>query len=117
MVTEEGSSSVTSSSFQCFPFMLSSPGLGSLCARLKELKSDERGLCLIHLLLACSKHVAASSLENTNLGLQYISLLASPSGDTMQHIASYFSGAFADRLLNGWPGLHSSKLHQDTIFL
>ncbi|GAB4826429.1 hypothetical protein Ancab_009294 [Ancistrocladus abbreviatus] len=108
MVTEEGSSSVTSSSFQYFPFMSSSPGLGSPCARLKELKSDERGLCLIHLLLACSKHIAASSLENANIGLEYISLLAFPGGDTMQGIASYFSGAFVDRLLNGWPGLHKA---------
>ncbi|GAB4827815.1 hypothetical protein Ancab_034700 [Ancistrocladus abbreviatus] len=35
-------------------------------------------------------------------------LLASPGGNTMQHIATYFSGAFSVHLLRGWPGLHNA---------
>ncbi|GAB4827818.1 Scarecrow-like protein 3 [Ancistrocladus abbreviatus] len=86
MVPEEGSSSVTSSPMQCFPFISLSPGLRSPYTCLRELKSEERGLCLIHLLRTCAKHVAAGSLENANIALEYITHLASPSADTMQHI-------------------------------
>ncbi|XP_019423362.1 PREDICTED: scarecrow-like protein 3 isoform X2 [Lupinus angustifolius] len=70
------------------------------------MKSEERGLCLIHLLLTCANHVAAGSLENANITLEQISQLASPDGDTMQRIAAYFTEALADRMLKAWPGLH-----------
>ncbi|PHT66909.1 Scarecrow-like protein 3 [Capsicum annuum] len=108
MLQDDGSSSVTSSSpLQVFPVMSLSPGLGfgSSNQWLKELKSEERGLYLIHLLLACASHVASGSLENANISLDHISQLASPSGDTMQRIASYFNEALADRILRSWPGL------------
>lgn len=85
-----------------------SPGLGSPYPWLREMKSEERGLCLIHLLLACANHVAAGSVENANVGLDYITHLASPHGDTMQRIAAYFTEALADRMLKGWPGLHKA---------
>lgn len=114
MFQEDGSSSVTSSPLQIYPMMSLSPGLNSPYPWLKELKSEERGLYLIHLLLTCANHVAAGSLENANLALDQISHLASPDGDTMQRIASYFTEALADRILKAWPGLykalHSTRL-------
>ncbi|KAK4355006.1 hypothetical protein RND71_027200 [Anisodus tanguticus] len=110
MLQADGSSSVTSSSpLQIFPIMSSpSPSLGSSNQWLKELKSEERGLYLIHLLLACANHVASGSLENANIALDHISQLASPNGDTMQRIASYFTQALADRVLRSWPGLYKA---------
>ncbi|XP_059649180.1 scarecrow-like protein 3 [Cornus florida] len=108
MVQEEGSSSVSSSPLQLFSLMSLSPGLGSPYPWLREMKSEERGLCLIHLLVACANHVAAGSVENANIGLEHMSYLASPDGDTMQRIAAYFTEALADRMLKGWPGLHKA---------
>lgn len=109
MLQDDGSSSVTSSSpLEAFPMMSASPSFGSSNPWLKELKSEERGLYLIHLLLACANHVASGSLENANIALDHISQLASPSGDTMQRIASYFNEALADRILRSWPGLYKA---------
>lgn len=108
MIQEDGSSSVSSSPLQLFSLMSLSPGIGSPYPWLREMKSEERGLCLIHLLVACANHVAADSIENANIGLERISHLASPSGDTMQRIAAYFTEALADRMLKGWPGLHKA---------
>ncbi|XP_057978090.1 scarecrow-like protein 3 [Malania oleifera] len=108
MVQEGESSSVTSSPLQYFSLMSLSPGLGSPYPWLRELKSEERGLCLIQLLLNCAGHVAAGNIENANVGLEHISHLASPDGDTMQRIAAYFTEALADRMLKGWPGLHKA---------
>ncbi|KAK8928827.1 Scarecrow-like protein 3 [Platanthera zijinensis] len=73
---------------------------------LRDLKSEERGLFLIHLLLNCTNHVAAGNIDQANAFLEHISLLASPEGDTMQRIASYFTEALARRLLRSWPGLY-----------
>ncbi|XP_010273289.1 PREDICTED: scarecrow-like protein 3 [Nelumbo nucifera] len=106
MVQDEGSSSVTSSPLQFFSLMSLSPSLGSPYPWLRELKSEERGLYLIHLLLSCANHVATGNLEHANIGLEQISHLASPEGDTMQRIAAYFTEALADRILKAWPGLH-----------
>ncbi|GLT51052.1 hypothetical protein SLA2020_244990 [Shorea laevis] len=105
---QEESSSVTSSPLQVFSMMSLSPGLGSTYRWLRELKSEERGLYLIHLLLTCANHVAAGSLENANIALEQISHLASPDGDTMQRISAYFTEALADRILKAWPGLHKA---------
>ncbi|GAA0153858.1 hypothetical protein LIER_37753 [Lithospermum erythrorhizon] len=106
---DDGSSSVTSSPLQMFPMMSASPGLGgSPHTWLEELKSEERGLYLIHLLLTCANHVATGSLENANIALDHISYLASPDGDTMQRIASYFTEALAERILKTWPGLYKA---------
>ncbi|XP_010277619.1 PREDICTED: scarecrow-like protein 3 [Nelumbo nucifera] len=108
MVQDEGSSSVTSSPLQFFSLMSLPPNLGSPYPWLKELKSEERGLCLIHFLLSCTNHVAAGNLEHANIALEQISHLASPDGDTMQRIAAYFTEALADRILKAWPGLHKA---------
>lgn len=107
MFQEDGSSSVTSSPL--FPMMSLSPGLTmSPYPWLKDLKPEERGLYLIHLLVTCANHVSSSSLENANIALDQISHLASPDGDTMQRIASYFSEALADRILRTWPGVYKA---------
>lgn len=108
MFQDEGSSSVTSSPLQLFSMMSLSPNLGSPYPFVRELKSEERGLYLIHLLLTCANHVAAGSLENANIALEQISQLASPDGDTMQRIAAYFTEALADRILKAWPGLYKA---------
>lgn len=105
---QEESSSVTSSPLQVFSMMSLSPSLGSPYPWLRELKSEERGLYLIHLLLTCANHVASGSLENANIALDQISQLASPDGDTMQRIAAYFTEALADRILKAWPGLYKA---------
>ncbi|KAI5388292.1 Scarecrow-like protein 3 [Lathyrus oleraceus] len=88
--------------------MSHSSSLGSTHPWIKELKSEERGLYLIHLLLTCANHVASCNLENANASLEQISMLASPNGDTMQRIAAYFTEALADRILKTWPGLHKA---------
>lgn len=109
MFQEDGSSSVTSSPLQMFPTMSSSsPSLMSPYPWLKDLKPEERGLYLIHLLITCANHVASGSLENANIALDQISHLASPDGDTMQRIAAYFSEALADRILRTWPGVYKA---------
>ncbi|KAM1227819.1 hypothetical protein ACFX2I_007041 [Malus domestica] len=108
MFQDEGSSSAPSSPLQFFSTMSLSPSLGSPYPWLKELKSEERGLYLIQLLLTCANHVATGSLENANAALEQISQLASADGDTMQRIAAYFAEALADRILKAWPGLHTA---------
>ncbi|OIW05604.1 hypothetical protein TanjilG_23390 [Lupinus angustifolius] len=86
-----------------------SPSLGSpQPLLLREVKFEERGLCLIHLLLNLANHVANGNIENANIIFEQISLLASPAGDTMQRIAAYFSEALADRILKSWPGIHKA---------
>ncbi|PON51195.1 GRAS transcription factor [Trema orientale] len=106
MIKDEGSSSVTSPSLQFFPSMPTSPSSGSPSPWLREPRSEERGLYLIQLLVACANHVAAGSLENANIGLEHISHLTSPDGDSMQRIVAYFTEALADRMLKSWPGLY-----------
>ncbi|KAI4373654.1 hypothetical protein MLD38_011759 [Melastoma candidum] len=108
MLQDDGSSSVTSLPLQFFSTMPIAPGFGSPYPYqfLKEMKSEERGLYLIHLLLTCANHVSAGNLEYANLALEQISQLASVEGDTMQRIAAYFSEALADRMLKSWPGLY-----------
>ncbi|XP_050236445.1 scarecrow-like protein 3 [Mercurialis annua] len=106
MYEDDGSSSVTSSPLQFFSMMSLSPGVGSPYPWLRELKSEERGLYLIHLLLTCGNHVASGSLENAEIALGQISQLASAEGDTMQRIAAYFTEALANRIIRAWPGVH-----------
>ncbi|KAK4736739.1 hypothetical protein R3W88_000436 [Solanum pinnatisectum] len=110
MLQDDGSSSVTSSSpLQNFPMMSLSPNFGgSPYQWLKDLKSEDRGLYLIHLLLTSANHVANGNLENANIALDQISHLASPNGDTMQRIASYFAESLADRILRSWNGIYKA---------
>ncbi|KDP24777.1 hypothetical protein JCGZ_25436 [Jatropha curcas] len=106
MFQDDGSSSVTSSPLQFFSMMSLSPSIGSPYSWFRELKSEERGLYLIHLLLTCANHVASGNLENAEIALGQISHLASADGDTMQRIAAYFTEALAHRIIKSWPGLH-----------
>ncbi|XP_077218936.1 scarecrow-like 3 [Tasmannia lanceolata] len=108
MVQDDGSSSVTSSPLQFFSLMSISPNLGSPYPWLRELKSEERGLFLIQLLLSCANHVAAGSLENANLCLEQISILASSEGDSMQRMSAYFMEALGERILKSLPGLYKA---------
>ncbi|KAG2668814.1 hypothetical protein I3843_14G007600 [Carya illinoinensis] len=97
MAGAEHGSSQTSSSL--IPWMSLSTVLGPPYRWLKELKTEERGLYLIHLLRACAYHVAAGNIENADIGLEHSSHLASRDGDSMQRIAAYFTEALADKLL------------------
>ncbi|OWM69161.1 hypothetical protein CDL15_Pgr025348 [Punica granatum] len=107
MDQDDGSSSATSWPLQLFSKMSLPPSLGgSPYPWLRELKSEERGLYLIHLLLACANYVSSGSLSNANVALDQISQLSSMNGDTMQRIAAYFAEALADRIIKSWPGLH-----------
>ncbi|XP_039128322.1 scarecrow-like protein 3 [Dioscorea cayenensis subsp. rotundata] len=72
----------------------------------RELKSDERGIYLIQLLLRCAEQVSANSFDQTNQCLEHISMLASPTGDTVQRIASCFTHALALRVLSSWRGFY-----------
>ncbi|KAL4561776.1 hypothetical protein LXL04_033950 [Taraxacum kok-saghyz] len=106
MGQEDGSSSISSSPLHLFSLMSLSPGIGSPYPWLREMESEERGLYLIQLLVACANHVAAGSIENANIGLEQINRHSSSDGDTMQRIAAYFTEALANRMLKGWPGLY-----------
>ncbi|URD83310.1 Scarecrow-like protein, partial [Musa troglodytarum] len=105
VVQDDGSSSsVTSSPLETLS--LSPPSLALRSPWVRELKSDERGLCLIQLLLDCANRVASGgSLDPANAALEHIALLAAPDGDAMQRIASHFAEALARRAIRSWPGL------------
>ncbi|XP_073393543.1 scarecrow-like protein 3 [Physcomitrium patens] len=75
---------------------------------LQELRSEERGLYLIHLLLACANAVANNNMEYTNVYLEQLSVLASLTGDPMQRVATYFMEGLAARITKSWPGLHKA---------
>ncbi|NP_001147776.1 Scarecrow-like protein 3 [Zea mays] len=111
MVQDEGSSSsVTSSPLHNFSTMPLHASPGGAPAPtppwlVRELRSDERGLCLIHLLLNCAAAAGAGRLDAANAALEHIASLASPDGDAMQRVAAAFAEALARRALRAWPGL------------
>ncbi|KAF7040140.1 hypothetical protein CFC21_050061 [Triticum aestivum] len=110
---EGSSSSVTSSPLHNFSNMPLHPHPGANGAgagatppwMLRELRSDERGLCLIHLLLNCAAAASAGRLDAANAALEHIATLAAPDGDAMQRVAAAFAEALARRALRAWPGL------------
>ncbi|KAH0879282.1 hypothetical protein HID58_066676 [Brassica napus] len=77
-------SSVSSSPLQVFSTMsLTRPTLlSSSSSSFQDLKPEERGLILIHLLLTCANHMAS--------------------------VAAYFTEALANRILKSWPGLYKA---------
>ncbi|KAI4302497.1 hypothetical protein MLD38_038233 [Melastoma candidum] len=105
MVHDEGCSFVGTSPLQAFTQMSLSSGIGSSYPSSRELKSEERGLSLIQLLVNCANHVACGDVNASNMYLDRISHLASPDGDSMQRIAAYFSHALALRILKPWTGV------------
>lgn len=105
---EGSSSSVTSSplhTFSTMPLQHPSSAPAPPPWMLRELRSDERGLCLIHLLLNCAAAASAGRLDAANAALEHIATLAAPDGDAMQRVAAAFAEALARRALRAWPGL------------
>eukprot|EP00249_Psilotum_nudum_P020122 c27574_g1_i1 orf=939-2711(+) len=77
-------------------------------ALLQDIKSEDRGLWLIQLLLRCANSVVCGNMEHTNLCLEQLSLLASLTGDPMQRVATYFMSGMATRITKSWPGLYKA---------
>lgn len=75
---------------------------------VQELKSEERGLLIIQLLLKCASSVAANQIDYTNHLLEQLSMLASLTGDPMQRVATYFMEGLAARTTKVWPGLYKA---------
>ncbi|MCO5564010.1 hypothetical protein L7F22_017665 [Adiantum nelumboides] len=75
---------------------------------VQELKSEERGLLIIQLLLKCARSVVANQIDYTNHLLEQLSLLASLTGDPMQRVATHFMEALAARMTKAWPGLYKA---------
>lgn len=78
---------------------------------MRELNNG--GYNPISVLIDCAKCVATGSIKNADMGLEFISQLASPDGDSVQRMVTYFSEALAYRIIKNLPGvykaLHSSK--------
>lgn len=75
---------------------------------LQELKSEDRGLWVIQLLLRCATAVACGQMDYTNQCLEQLSYLASLTGDPMQRVASYFMEGLAARITKSWSGLYKA---------
>ncbi|KAH7298592.1 hypothetical protein KP509_25G050600 [Ceratopteris richardii] len=75
---------------------------------VQELKSEERGLLIIQLLLKCAGSVSANHMEYTNYLLEQLSLLTSFNGDPIQRVASHFMEGLAARMMKSWPGLYKA---------
>lgn len=75
---------------------------------VQELKSEERGLLIIQLLLKCAAAVAANQIDYTNHLLEQLSLLASLTGDSMQRVATHFMEGLAARTTKAWPGIYKA---------
>ncbi|KAJ7191090.1 hypothetical protein O6H91_Y524900 [Diphasiastrum complanatum] len=87
---------------------LQSPSASALGRWSHQLRSEERGLWLIHLLFSCANAVASNNMEYTNLFLEQLSVLASLTGDPMQRVASYFMEGLAARITKCWPGVYKA---------
>lgn len=113
-ISHSPSLSVSTTSFSSLSHVSghqSSPSTASTPAQLawlQELRSEDRGLYLIHLLLACAHAVASNNMEYTNAYLEQISVLASLTGDPMQRVATYFMEGLAARITKSWPGLYKA---------
>ncbi|KAI9115465.1 hypothetical protein K1719_013784 [Acacia pycnantha] len=87
---------------------------GSPYQWLRELRWDSGGFNPISVLLDCAKCVATGSIKNADTTLEFIiSHLASPDGDAVQRMVTYFSKALGFRIMKNLPGvykaIHSSK--------
>uniref|UniRef100_A0A2N9HUQ4 Uncharacterized protein n=1 Tax=Fagus sylvatica TaxID=28930 RepID=A0A2N9HUQ4_FAGSY len=79
-------------------------------ARIEATKSEERGLCLIQLLLKCANHTSSGNLHRADVCLRHISPLASVSGDSIQRLSARFAYALATHLVKCWPGLYKALI-------
>eukprot|EP00250_Pteridium_aquilinum_P003394 c13707_g1_i1 orf=102-1667(+) len=75
---------------------------------VQELRSEERGLLIIQLLLKGAGSVAGNQIDYTNYYLEQLSLLASLTGDPMQRVATHFMEGLAARTMKAWPGLYKA---------
>lgn len=71
--------------------------LGSVIQTEAEQEQDS-GLQLVHLLLACADFVSKGDQPSALRHLHLLRRVASPLGDSMQRVASYFADALAARL-------------------
>ncbi|GJN25151.1 hypothetical protein PR202_gb12942 [Eleusine coracana subsp. coracana] len=71
--------------------------LGSVIQAEAEQEQDS-GLQLVHLLLACADFVSKGDQPSALRHLHLLRRVASPLGDSMQRVASYFADALAARL-------------------
>ncbi|KAL6890299.1 hypothetical protein ACP4OV_009062 [Aristida adscensionis] len=71
--------------------------LGSVIQAEVEQEQDS-GLQLVHLLLACADFVSKGDQPSALRHLHLLRRVASPLGDSMQRVASYFADALAARL-------------------
>ncbi|CAM0948644.1 unnamed protein product [Alopecurus aequalis] len=71
--------------------------LGSVIQSEVEQEQDS-GLQLVHLLLACADFVSKGDQPSALRHLHLLRGIASPHGDSMQRVASYFADALATRL-------------------
>ncbi|KAI4323480.1 hypothetical protein L6164_023079 [Bauhinia variegata] len=92
------------------------PGLlGSPYQWLREQRlGSNTGLNLIGLLRECAHHVACGKIKNADMGLDYISQLASPDGDSVQRVATYFSQALACRIVKQLAGVSNALNSAET---
>lgn len=81
---------------------------------MRELRWDNGGLNPISLLLDCANFVASGSIKNADIGLEYISHLASPDGDAVQRMVTYFSEALAYRIVKHLPGVSKALTSSKT---
>jgi hypothetical protein len=62
------------------------------------MQEQDSGLQLVHLLLACADFVSKGDQPSALRHLHLLRCIASPLGDSMQRVASYFADALAARL-------------------
>ncbi|XBI98843.1 hypothetical protein VPH35_019036 [Triticum aestivum] len=72
--------------------------LGSVIQSDQAEQEQDSGLQLVHLLLACADFVSKGDQPSALRHLHLLRRVASPLGDSMQRVASYFADALATRL-------------------
>ncbi|KAK1318203.1 Scarecrow-like protein 3 [Acorus calamus] len=79
------------------------------------MRPEDRGVYLIQLLNRCARDVSLGALDGANACLDCISLLASPDGDAIQRVSSYFTQALASRVLRrSFPGVFRALTHSSS---
>ncbi|KAK1278041.1 Scarecrow-like protein 3 [Acorus gramineus] len=82
---------------------------------LRDMRPEDRGVYLIQLLNRCARDVSLGALDGANACLDCISLLASPDGDAIQRVSSYFTQALASRVLRrSFPGVFRALTHSSS---
>ncbi|XP_024310767.1 DELLA protein GAI isoform X2 [Brachypodium distachyon] len=77
--------------------------LGSVIQSEADQQEQDSGLQLVHLLLACADLVSKGDQPSALRHLHLLRRVASPLGDSMQRVASYFADALAARLALACP--------------